>query len=301
MINLQGTFTALITPFTADGSSVDLERLDRNVRHQALAGVQGVVPCGTTGETPTLSSEEYHEIVARVIDVGHSSGMKVIPGAGSNSTAHAIEYHRFAHRHGADAALHVNPYYNRPSQEGLYRHFMAIADSCELPIILYNIPGRTGVLMSLDTISRLARHPNIVAIKDATGGLDFVSSVVEQTSLTVLSGDDPLTLPMAILGARGVISVLSNLLPDRVAALSNAFLSGDWEGARRLNDALLPLAKSLLGLDTNPVPIKTALALLGRDTGAVRLPLCEMSGANLDRLRQLLRQEKLESPVAASR
>jgi 4-hydroxy-tetrahydrodipicolinate synthase len=288
MTDFTGSFTALITPFTEDGSAVDLDRFATNINHQSIAGVSGIVPCGTTGETPTLSAREYRAVVEKAIEVGKPIGLTVIPGAGSNSTAHAIEQHRFACEIGAHAALHVAPYYNKPSQEGLYRHFMAIADSCDLPIVVYNIPGRTSVLITIETLERLAAHPNIVAVKEATGSLDLARQIIERTDLTVLSGDDPLTLPLASLGGSGVISVIGNILPDRVAAFCNAFLGGDWPKAREINDDLLPLARALLKLDTNPIPVKTAMKLLGRDSGAFRLPLCEPAESVVEALRGLL-------------
>ncbi|HRP63684.1 MAG TPA: 4-hydroxy-tetrahydrodipicolinate synthase [Phycisphaerales bacterium] len=292
----RGAFTAIVTPFNADGSAVDYARLEANIRHQAEGNVTGIVPCGTTGESPTLSEHEHHAVVEKAVEVGKPLGLRVIAGAGSNNTAHAIDLHRFAHRTGADASLQVNPYYNRPSQEGMYRHFMAIADACDLPIMLYNIPGRTGVLLSADTIERLARHPNIRAIKDATGGLELASETIARTDLALLSGDDPLTLPMASIGGVGVVSVVSNLVPDRVADLCSAFLDGDWERAQELHHALLPLAKGLLSLDTNPVPLKTAMKHLGRDTGVFRLPLCPPSDDVAKKIASIV-----ESQVGASR
>ena len=295
MIDLRGAFTALITPFTEDGSVVDVKRLARTINAQSIAGVRGVVPCGTTGETPALSDIGYRRIIETTIDTARPLGLTVIAGAGSNNTAHAVELHRFVHAAGADAALQVTPYYNKPSQKGLYWHFMTIADSCDLPVVLYNIPGRTGVTLSIDTIRRLGAHPNIIAVKEATGSLDLTWQIVHSTDLTVLSGDDPLTLPLAILGAQGVISVLSNLMPDRVAALCDAFLGGDWERARTINDALMPLARALLTLDTNPVPIKTALRLAERDSGAVRPPLQPADDDVVDALRGLLGAYDLET------
>ena len=274
MIELRGAYTALITPFVADGSSCDLDRLADNVRLQAAGGIAGVVPCGTTGEAPTLSDREHRAVVEGTVEAARAENLAVIAGAGSNSTAHAVHLHRFAQAAGADAALHVTPYYNKPTQEGLYRHFMTLADSCGLPVVLYNIPGRTAVALSIETIIRLAAHPNIVAIKEATGTLDLCSEIALRTDLVLLSGDDTLTLPIAAVGGAGVISVVSNLVPDRVAALCSAFLSGDWAAARRAHAELFGLARGLLTLATNPIPVKTAMAVLGRDTGALRLPLC---------------------------
>ncbi len=291
----RGVYTALVTPFVEDGSAVDFERLEANIRDQAEGGVTGVVPCGTTGESPTLSHDEQRTVIEKTIEFARPLGLRIIAGAGSNNTAHAINMQRFVKNAGADAALQVNPYYNKPSQEGLYRHFMAIADSCDLPIMLYNIPGRTGVALSIDTIERLAKHPNIQSIKEATGGLETPGDVCARTDLALLSGDDPLTLPMASVGGRGVVSVVSNLVPDRVAKLCDAFLSGNWTTARQLHEALLPLAKGLLSLDTNPVPLKTAMMQLGRDTGTMRLPLCPASDAVAKRVSQVLQEQGLRS------
>jgi 4-hydroxy-tetrahydrodipicolinate synthase len=273
MIELRGAYTALITPFVADGSAVDLDRLSDNVRHQAAGGVAGVVPCGTTGEAPTLSDREHRAVVERTVEISRAEGLAVIAGAGSNSTAHAVHLHRFAHAAGADAGLQVTPYYNKPTPEGLYRHFMTIADSCGLPIVLYNIPGRSAVGLTIETIMRLAEHPNIVAIKEATGSLDLASEIALRTSLVLLSGDDSLTLPIASVGGAGVVSVVSNLVPDRVAGLCLAFLGGDWDTARRLHGELFGLSRGLLSLATNPIPVKAAMAVMGRDTGALRLPM----------------------------
>ncbi len=214
-------------------------------------------------------------MVEATVATAGPQGLIVIAGAGSNNTAHAIHLHRFAHAAGADAALHVCPYYNKPTQEGLYRHFMTIADSCGLPVVLYNIPGRTGVGLTVDTIGRLAAHPNIVAIKEATGSVDLAARIATRTELVLLSGDDPLTLPIASVGGVGVISVVSNIVPEKVATLCRAFLDADWDAARSVHEDLMMLSQGLLSLSTNPIPIKTAMAILGRDTGALRLPLCE--------------------------
>ena len=285
---LRGSFTALITPFTADGTTVDLDRLGENLKRQADAGMTGVVPCGTTAETPTLSDAEYRAVITRTMDFARPLGLTVIAGAGANSTAHALELHRFAASSGADAALQVVPYYNKPSQDGIYRHFMTLADAVDLPIVLYNVPGRTGVAMSIDTITRLAAHPNVVAIKDATGGLDFAYETVERTDLVLLSGDDPLTLPMSIIGGSGVISVVGNVVPDQVAALCRACADGAWDDARAINRTLVPLARALLSLDVNPVPVKAALQQMGLDTGAVRLPLAPAAESTCQAIAELL-------------
>lgn len=295
MTTFQGAYTALITPFVADGSKVDFDRLAQNLEQQAAGGVSGVVPCGTTGESPTLSDQEHRALVEKVVELAKPRGLTVIAGAGSNDTNYAIHLHRFSHAVGADAALHVTPYYNKPSQEGLYQHFMAIADSCDLPIVLYNIPGRTTVALTGDTIHRLSAHPNIRAIKEATGSLDLASEINLRTDLQLLSGDDSLTLPIASVGGVGVISVVSNLVPERVAALCEAFLNNDWPAAQEFHRELFALSRGLLGLAVNPVPIKTALALLGRDTGTVRLPLCSPDDDVRQSIKKLLAAGNLQS------
>lgn len=289
----RGAYTAIVTPFTADGSSIDQARLVEQIHFQADGGVTGIVPCGTTGESPTLSEDEHKSVVESAIETAHPLGLKVIAGAGSNNTAHAIHLQKFAKSAGADAALQVNPYYNKPSQEGLYRHFMAIADSCDLPICLYNIPGRSAVALAPDTIERLAKHPNIQAIKEATGSLDSASEIKSRTSLALLSGDDSLTLPFASVGGVGVVSVVSNIVPERIAALCEAFNNGQWDQARTLHLELLPLSRGLLSLDTNPIPVKAAMEKLGRDSGALRLPMCKASKTVMDAIEKLLTAQGL--------
>jgi 4-hydroxy-tetrahydrodipicolinate synthase len=241
-------------------------------------GASGVVPCGTTGESPTLSHNEHDAVVASVVEAT-AGRVPVVAGTGSNSTAEAVRLTRAAEDAGASAVLSVCPYYNRPSQEGLARHFEAIADATRLPVVLYDIPGRSAVTLSLDTVRRLARHPQIRAIKEATGKLDRVTEILSTTNLAVLSGDDALTLPLLALGGTGVISVLSNLLPRRMTRLVEAGLSGDIEAARMEHSALEPLMKAMF-LDTNPIPVKTALGILGHIDGELRLPLCSMTPAN---------------------
>ena len=288
-----GAFTAIVTPFSSDGSTVDHARLVEHIHFQAEGKVAGIVPCGTTGESPTLSEDEHRSVIETAIETGRPLGLKIIAGAGSNNTQHAIHLQKLAHEIGADAALQVNPYYNKPSQEGLYRHFMAIADSCDLPICLYNIPGRTGVALSPETVERLAKHPNIQAIKEATGLLDSASEILARTNLALLSGDDSLTLPFASVGGVGVVSVVSNLVPEKVSAMCEAFNGGKFEVARKLHFDLLPLSRGLLSLDTNPIPVKTAMAKLGRDSGALRLPLCPPSKAATEAIVNLLAAQGL--------
>lgn len=289
----RGVFTAIITPFTRDGSAIDYTRLAQQIADQAKGGVRGIVVCGTTGESPTLTEPEYEKLVGEAISLGHKHGLTVVAGTGSNSTAHAVHLQKLAKRLGADAALSVNPYYNKPTQEGLYQHFMAVAEATDLPIILYNIPGRTGVALQTETVVRLAAHPNIQAVKEATGSLDSCSDIAMHCPrLAMLSGDDPLTLPMAAVGAVGVVSVLSNVVPARVSALCDAFLSDRWADALTIHRQLAALARALF-LETNPIPVKAAMMLLGRDSGALRLPMTPATDKTIERLKQVLTSHEL--------
>lgn len=285
----EGAITALITPF--DGDRIDERRLRRNVDHQIEQGISGLAPCGTTGESPTLSHEEQGQVVEVVCEQA-GGRVPVIAGAGSNSTAEARSLGVRCKQAGADALLLVNPYYNKPTQEGLYRHFKTLADDVELPQVLYNIPGRTSVALSPRTVARLAEHPNIVAIKEASGSMDVgseIASLCDPEGLTILSGDDSLTLPLMAIGGRGVISVLGNLLPHRMAEMVRAALMDDFATARRLHLELFPLMRAMF-LETNPIPIKTAMKLSTADTGDLRLPLCEMAPDNREALQNVLRQ-----------
>lgn len=277
MSEMLGAYTALVTPFESDGGKLDLDSFEQLIRLQASGGVRGVVPCGTTGESPTLGIDEHRTLVGTAVDLAHSLGLEVIAGAGSNVTAHAVELHKTVCALGADAALHVAPYYNRPSQEGLYRHFMTIADSAELPIVLYDVPSRCGVSIDVDTIVRLSEHPNIRGLKAASGSTDMVTEVVTRCDLAVLSGDDTMTLPMMAVGARGVISVLSNIVPREVASMCRAVREGRFGDALAIHQANYDLARDLLSLDVNPVPVKTALQLLGISGAALRQPLAPAS------------------------
>lgn len=292
---IQGAMTAMITPFR-DGQ-VDYDRLRRNVRFQIEQGIDGLVPTGTTGESPTLSHAEHKRVVEVVVETAKAATgrrVQVIAGTGSNSTEEAVDLTRHARSVGADAALLVNPYYNKPTQEGLFRHFTKVADEAGLPIILYNIPGRSAVALQPQTIARLAQHPLIVGVKEATGSLDVASeiaSLCDMSRFSIVSGDDSLTLPLMSVGGRGVISVVSNVLPARVKAMVAAALAGDFATARKLHFELYPLFKGMF-VETNPIPIKTAMGILGWDTGELRLPLCEMAPANLASFRQLLAQYK---------
>ena len=286
----RGTITAMITPFTE--GRVDEARLRENVAWQIDQGVAGLVPCGTTGESPTLSHEEHERVVEVVVDAADGR-VPVIAGAGSNSTAEALRLSRHAKSVGAAATLQVNPYYNKPTQEGLYRHFASVADQVDLPVVLYNIPGRSGVATTPATVARLADHENIGALKEATGSMDSASELATLCGekLTILSGDDSMTLPLMAIGGTGVISVVSNLLPERVRALTDAAENGDYDEARRLHRQLFAICRGMLALETNPIPIKTAMAMAGRDTGELRLPMCEMAEDNRARLQALLREQ----------
>jgi len=298
-LRFQGCYTAIVTPFTADGACVDRARLEENVRLQAAGGVAGIVPCGTTGESPTLSEEEHALVVETAVRVGRPLGLQVVAGAGSNSTVHAVHLQKLALQLGADAGLQVTPYYNKPSQEGIYRHFMAVADSCDLPVMLYNIPGRAGVAIAPETVERLSRHPNVRAIKEATGSMDSASEIRRLCGITLLSGDDSLTPSFAAVGAAGVVSVVSNLVPARVARLCRLLAGNDFRAALEEHMELLPLSRGLLSLDVNPVPVKCALAALGLDTGAVRLPLAPPSAAAAARIRELVASIAPAVPVHA--
>jgi 4-hydroxy-tetrahydrodipicolinate synthase len=271
--SLRGAITALVTPFR-DGK-VDLERLRQQVKYQLDQGINGLVPCGTTGESPTLAVDEHKRVIETTI-AEVAGRVPVVAGVGANATAEAVELHRFAKNAGATAGLSVNPYYNKPSQEGLYRHFMTLSEKVDLPIVLYNIPARTGITMSPQTVARLYADGNIAAVKEATGDANFASLIMQECDVPVLSGDDPLTLPIMSVGGVGVISVLSNVLPARVAELCRVALAGDFSAARAIHHEVYALTKSLF-LDGNPAGAKAAMQMLGRDGGEMRLPLVDAS------------------------
>jgi 4-hydroxy-tetrahydrodipicolinate synthase len=288
----QGSFVALVTPFR-DGR-IDEAKLRELVEFHATHGTDGLVPCGTTGESPTLTHDEHERVVELVVEAARKR-LPVIAGTGSNSTAETIDRTRHAERAGADGALVVNPYYNKPTQEGLYRHFRAVADSVALPIITYNIAGRTAVNVETTTIARLARDcRNIVGVKEASGSLDQMSQVIAACgpNFCVLSGDDNLTLPLMAVGGHGVISVIANLLPRETADMVHAALESDFKRARELHYRLFPMARAAF-LETNPIPIKEAMAMAGMLEPEYRLPMCRMSDANRETLRGVLRQYAL--------
>ena len=287
MTNLRGAMTAMVTPFR-DGK-VDEGRLREQIEFQIKNGIDGLVPVGTTGESPTLDFPEHERVIQITVTVANRR-VPVIAGVGGNATTEAMELHGFAKKVGADAGLSVNPYYNKPTQEGLYRHFMTLADKVDLPIVLYNIPGRTGVTMSAQTVARLAKHPNIVAIKEATGSLDMASEIMSECDLPILSGDDSLTLPLMSIGGVGVISVASNLIPAQIRKMTALAADGNFRDAAAIHCRLFPLIKSLF-LDGNPVGIKHAMKVAGRDTGELRLPLWEASEATKKTIEKLTREQ----------
>lgn len=285
----RGTFTALVTPFTPD-NKVDEAAFRRLIDFQFDNGVTGIVPVGTTGESPTLSHEEHKRVIELGVEFARGRG-PVIGGTGSNSTDEAIELTQAAEAAGCEAVLQVCPYYNKPSQEGLFQHFKAIADSTKCRIILYSIPGRSSIEIGVDTTARLAAAcPNIVSIKEAGGSVERVNQLVAALpeSFTVLSGDDSLTLSFMAVGATGVISVASNVIPGPMSGLVNAALAGDYAGARALHRKYYRLFSAFLKLDTNPVPIKTAMALKGMMRGDLRLPMVGMDDARTAELRAVM-------------
>lgn len=272
----KGVFTALITPFT-DYGTVDYAALERIVEYQIEKGIDGLVPCGTTGESPTLSHEEHDRVIAQTIKFAHGR-VPVIAGTGSNATNEAIRLSQHAQDAGVDAVLLVNPYYNKPTQTGLYRHFRAIADSVSVPCVLYNIKGRTGVNIETDTLLKLVHDcPNIRAVKEASGNLDQMSDVIARSpeNFTVFSGDDNLALELIRRGGDGVISVASNLFPFEMAELAHAALDHDFEKAEKYNEILAPFFKACF-LETNPIPIKSAMAHYGHCQEIFRLPMCPL-------------------------
>ena len=281
-----GAMTAMITPFRE--GRLDENRLRDQVERQIKGGIDALVPVGTTGESPTVDFKEHARVIELTVEFARGR-VPVIAGVGGNATSEAIELHAIAKRAGAKAGLSVNPYYNKPSQEGLYHHFMTLADRVDLPILLYNIPGRTGITMSAQTVARLNEHKNVVAIKEATGLLDMASEIMSLCDITVLSGDDSLTLPLMSIGAKGVISVASNLIPSEIKALTHSALQGDYKKAAEIHLRLFPFIRALF-LDGNPAGIKHAMKLAGLDTGELRLPLWEANEATRKIIEQQVRK-----------
>ncbi|HPX55407.1 MAG TPA: 4-hydroxy-tetrahydrodipicolinate synthase [Syntrophales bacterium] len=282
----KGAIVAIITPFK--NGQVDEEALRKLIEFQIENGTSGIVPCGTTGESATLTHEEHDRVIEITIDAVKKR-IPVIAGTGSNSTAEALRLTKHACEAGADGALIVCPYYNRPTQEGLYQHYKAIAEEVPLPIVVYNIPGRTGVNLNPDTLARLAKIPNIVGVKEAAGSIKQMSDIIGlcDPDFDVLSGDDAFTLPLLALGGKGIISVISNVAPADMAEMVSAFEAGDLEKARRLHYKMIPLIDSLF-VETNPVPVKAALSMMGMIEYELRLPLCKLTQGSYDRLKKAM-------------
>ena len=289
---IKGSMVAIVTPFTDEGEFDEAKYRELN-DFQIENGTDVIVPCGTTGESATLEPREHLEVIRTYIDQV-AKRIPVVAGTGANSTSEAIELSKEAKALGADGLLLVCPYYNKPSQEGIYRHYKAIAEAVDLPQVLYNVPGRTGVNMSADTTVRLAELPNIVATKEAAGDLTQVSEIIARAGdkIAVVSGDDFLTFPMMACGAKGVISVSANVIPGKVKAMVTAVQEGRWDEARRMHLDLLEFHQAMF-MDANPVPVKTTLALMGKVAGNLRLPLCEMDSAKLDQLKQVLKKYRI--------
>jgi 4-hydroxy-tetrahydrodipicolinate synthase len=291
-MKLEGVYTALVTPMT-DSGKLDEKALRRLVDFQIEGGVQGLVPVGTTGESPTLGGEECKQVIQIVVEQARGR-VPVIAGAGSNSTSEAIEYARDAKEVGALATLQVGPYYNKPTNQGFLGHFRAIADAVDLPLVVYNIAGRTGKNIDNPTMLELAAHRNIVAVKEASGDIGQIMDLIAKkpAAFAVLSGDDNLVFPIMALGGAGVISVASNIVPDRMVKFVSAALKGDWDGARKMHYDLLPLFKAIF-IETNPIPIKAAMAMKGMMSESYRLPMCPMAPANRKALESTLREMKI--------
>lgn len=288
-----GVTVAIVTPFTESGA-VDYESLARLVDWHVEQGTDCLAPVGTTGESPTLDHTEHREVIEKIVEFADGR-IKVMAGTGSNSTSEAIGLTRFAKQVGADGALMVAPYYNKPTQEGYRRHFLNVADEVELPIVLYNIPGRTASNMLPETINAIGEHPNVVAVKEATGSMDQASQILAGSNLTLLSGDDSLTLPLMALGGSGIVSVVGNIVPKDIQAVVQHFRQGNFAEALAAHYRLFALCKDMLNLATNPIPIKTAMKMLGRGNGVLRLPLCAMDADGEAKLRSTLKQYGLLS------
>jgi 4-hydroxy-tetrahydrodipicolinate synthase len=283
-----GSFVAMVTPFR--NGKVDEAKLRELVEFHVANGTDGLIPCGTTGESPTLSHDEHRQVVETVIAAARGR-IRVVAGTGSYSTAQAIELTKHAERAGAAGALVVNPYYNKPTQEGLYRHYRAVAESVGFPILVYNIQSRTAVNVETETMARLARDVrNLAGVKEASGSLDQMSQVIAACGpdFSVLSGDDNITLPLLAIGGSGVVSVIANIVPRETAEMVHAALDGDWKRARDLHYRLFPLARAAF-LETNPIPIKEAMAMAGMLEPELRLPMCRMGDANREKLRAVLK------------
>ena len=286
MIEFSGVYTAMVTPFL-DGK-IDYDTLAKQIEFQVADGVAGLVPVGTTGESPTLDYEEHMRVIEFTIEKVNGR-CQVIAGTGGNSTREAVELTKKAKKLGADATLQVTPYYNKPTQEGLYRHFATVADEAGLPVVLYNVPGRAGVPIALDTVVRLSQNSNIAAIKEAAGSVDRVSEILDTCRIQILSGDDSLTLPMMAVGARGVISVASNLIPKELTEMCTFALENNFNAAKVIHKKYYRLFRDLF-IETNPIPVKAAMDFVGTCRQEYRLPLCAMTDAHLSVLRKTMKE-----------
>lgn len=283
----EGLNVAMVTPFTKDGK-INEDKIREQVRFHLEAGTDGLVPCGTTGETPTFSTEEHRRVIEVVVEEAKGK-MKVFPGTGTNSTTKTIENTKMAKAAGADGALVVVPYYNKPTPDGLIRHYSMVAE-VGLPVVMYNVPGRTGTNMQPDTVGKLAENKTIVAIKEASGDISQMAEVIMAAggNLTVLSGDDAMTMPLMAIGGRGVVSVVGNILPHDMLAMIGAVNAGDWEKAREWHYKLYTISNAMF-IETNPIPVKTAMNLLGWEMGEVRPPLAPMRDANVEKLKAVMK------------
>lgn len=287
-MEFKGCYVAIVTPFTADGS-VNEQALREHVEFLIKGGVAGIVPCGTTGESATLSWEEHNRVVDIVIDQAKKR-VQIIAGAGSNNTRESINAAKHAQQMGADAILCITPYYNKPTQEGMFQHYKTINDSISIPMVVYNVPGRTGVNLLPETVLRLCELKNVLAVKEASGNVGQISEIHRLcgNKVTLLSGDDALTLPILSVGGKGVISVVANIVPEKMVALIDNYLNGNCAEALRLHEELYPLSQSMF-IETSPAPVKTAMNLMGLNVGSVRLPLVDLTGRNKESLITVLR------------
>ncbi len=286
----KGSFVALVTPFTKDGK-VDEKKFKELIEFHIENGTDGLVPCGCTGEAATLHYEEQKRLIQLAVEIVNKR-IPVVPGTGSNSTEEALDLTRYAKKVGSDGALMITPYYNKPTPEGQFKHYAKIAKEVDIPIMLYNVPSRTGISMKPETVARLSEISNIVAIKEASGSMDQVSQILSLCDITVLSGDDSLTLPMMAIGAKGVVSVIANLIPKEVHDMVSAYLDGNINVAKNAHYKILSLCKAMF-IETNPIPLKSAMKLMKRLNGVLRLPLCEMLKENEEKLKKVLEKHKL--------
>ncbi|KJJ85072.1 dihydrodipicolinate synthase [Candidatus Omnitrophus magneticus] len=282
----QGSYVAIVTPFK--NGKVDEKTYVKLLERQIKNGTDGIVPCGCTGEAATLSMEEHK----RLVDIAVSTVNRRVPvvaGTGSNSTSDAVELTKYAKKAGCDGALIITPYYNKPTPEGQYRHYAEIAKKADIPIMLYNVPSRTGISLSPATVARLSKISNIVAIKEAAGSVQQVMEIIDSCDITVLSGDDSMTLPFMSLGAKGIVSVAANVIPDKIHNLAQSFLDGDIDKARKIHYEIIPVCNAMF-IETNPIPVKTTLAMMGLIKEEWRMPLCEMMESNRNKLKEIIKK-----------